>query len=145
MVIRNVVQWVPSSLSGSGVCLFYIQVYYIMLESILFATKKKDTLSQQMTKRVIKPKEYAPTGGSTGTYQADLIFFDELSRMNHGYRSILTAISANSRFVYAEPLKKRAMRLMQCHVLLKTLRNGKQSKFYGQIRGRNSHLKSSEM
>ena len=89
-------------------CLFYIQVYYIMLESILFATKNKTTVSQQMTKRVIKPKEYAPTGGSTGTYQADLIFFDELSRMNHGYRSILTAISANSRFVYAEPLKKKS-------------------------------------
>ena len=29
------------------------------MESLLFATKKKDTVSQQMTKRVIKPKEYA--------------------------------------------------------------------------------------
>ena len=44
------------------------------MESLLFATKKKDTVSQQMTKRVIKPKEYAPTGGLPGTYQADLIF-----------------------------------------------------------------------
>jgi len=78
------------------------------MESLLFATKKKDTVSQQMTKRVIKPKEYAPTGGVPGTYQADLIFFDELSRVNHGYKSILTVISANSRYVYAEPLKKKS-------------------------------------
>jgi hypothetical protein len=78
------------------------------MESLLFATKKKDTVSQQMTKRAIKPKEYAPTGGLPGTYQADLIFFEELSRMNHGYKSILTAISANSRYVYAEPLKKKS-------------------------------------
>ena len=78
------------------------------MESILFATKDKNTVSQQMTKRVIKPKEYAPTGGVLGTYQADLIFFEELSRVNRGYKSILTAISANSRYVYAEPLKKKS-------------------------------------
>lgn len=78
------------------------------MESILFATKNKDTVSQQMTKRAIKPKEYAPTGGVPGTYQADLVFFDELSRVNHGYKSILTVISSNTRYVYAEPLKKKS-------------------------------------
>ncbi len=61
-----------------------------------------------MTKRAVKPKEYAPTGGPPGTYQGDLIFFDEISRVNRGYKSILTVISANSRFVYAEPLKKKS-------------------------------------
>ena len=69
-------------------------------------TKTKNTASQQMTKRAIKPKEYAPTGGLPGTYQGDLIFFDDISRLNRGYKSSLTVISANSRFVYAEPLKK---------------------------------------
>ena len=78
------------------------------MESILFATKKKTTASQQMTKRAIKPKEYAPTGGPPGTYQGDLIFFEDISRANRGYKSILTVISANSRYVYAEPLKKKS-------------------------------------
>src|SRR6218665_3790001 len=78
-----------------------------MMEDLLFATKDKTTAAQQRTKRVIKPKEYAPTGGPPGTYQADIIFFEELARANHGYKSILTAISANSRFVYAQPLKKK--------------------------------------
>ena len=61
-----------------------------------------------MTKRVIKPKEYAPTGGPPGTYQGDLVFFEDISRVNRGYKSILTVNSANSRFVYAEPLKKKS-------------------------------------
>ncbi|XP_072028071.1 uncharacterized protein [Amphiura filiformis] len=78
------------------------------MESILFATKKKTTASQQMTKRAIKPKEYAPTGGPPGTYQGDLVFFEDISRVNRGHKSILTVISANSRFVYAEPLKKKS-------------------------------------
>ena len=78
------------------------------MEPILFAIKTKTTASQQMTKRAIKPKEYAPTGGLLGTYQGDLIFFDNISRMNRGYKSILTVISANSTFVYAEPLKKKS-------------------------------------
>lgn len=78
------------------------------MEYILFATKEKNTASQQRTKRVIKPKEYAPTGGAPGTYQADLVFFEELSRVNHGYKSILTVISVNSRYVYAEPLRKKS-------------------------------------
>jgi hypothetical protein len=37
-----------------------------------------------------------------------LVFFEELSRVNRGYKSILTVISANSRYVYAEPLKKKS-------------------------------------
>src|SRR6218665_1304633 len=78
-----------------------------MMEDLLFATKDKTTAAQQRTKRAIKPKEYAPTGGPPGTYQADIIFFEELARANRGYKSILTAISANSRFAYAQPLKKK--------------------------------------
>jgi hypothetical protein len=42
-----------------------------------------------------------------GTYQTDIIFFDELSRVNHGYKNILTVISANSRYVYAQPVRKK--------------------------------------
>jgi len=61
-----------------------------------------------MTKRAVKPKEYAPTGGPPGTHQADLIFFEELSRVNRGYKSILTVINVNSRYVYAEALKKKS-------------------------------------
>lgn len=77
------------------------------MDKLLFATKDKTTAAQQRTKRVVKPREFAPTGGPPGTYQADIIFFEELARANHGFKSILTAISANSRFVYAQPLKKK--------------------------------------
>jgi hypothetical protein len=78
------------------------------MEALLFATQDKTTAAQQRTKRVVRPKKFAPTGGPPGTYQADIIFFEELSRVNHGYKSILTAISANSRYVHAQPLQKKS-------------------------------------
>ena len=78
------------------------------MEKLLFATKDKATTSQQLTKQVVRPKEFAPTGGPVGTYQGDLVFFEDISRSNHGYKSILTVISANTRYVYAEPSKRKS-------------------------------------
>ena len=78
------------------------------MEKLLFATKDKATASQQLTKQVVRPKEFAPTGGLVGTYQGDLVFFEDISRSNHGYESILTVISANTRYVYAEPFKRKS-------------------------------------
>ena len=77
------------------------------MDKLVFATKNKVTAAQQRTARAVRPKEFAPTGGHPGTYQADIIFYAELGRVNHGYKSILTAISVNSRYAYAEPLKRK--------------------------------------
>ena len=49
------------------------------------------TVFQQQLTRPIKPKMFAPTGGPLGTYQASIIFFDELGHANEGFKNILTA------------------------------------------------------
>ena len=89
------------------------------LQQLLFASKQKCTVSQQRTKRVVRPRQYAPTGGPSGSYQGDLIFFEELSGANRGYKSILTVISANTRFVYAEPLKRKSETVMAMRRIIK--------------------------
>ena len=76
------------------------------MDTVVFAMTDKSTAAQQRTAHAVKPKEYAPAGGPPGTYQADIVFYEELGCVNHGYKSILTAISMTSRFVYAEPLKR---------------------------------------
>lgn len=60
--------------------------------TVLFATKDKTTAAQQRTKRVVLPKEFAPTGGPVGTYQADIIFFEELGAGAFGINMVCDAI-----------------------------------------------------
>jgi IS30 family transposase len=73
----------------------------------------KRFLSEQEVNQLHKPNtkktHYYPIMGTPGTYQADLTFYDQYARKNHGYKMILTVIEVNSRRGYAIPLKNKSI------------------------------------
>ena len=45
--------------------------------------------------------------GDIGSYQMDIMFFDNLKRFNSGYNSLLICIHIPNRKLYIEPLKTK--------------------------------------
>src|SRR5690242_9585188 len=43
-----------------------------------------------------------------GTYLADIVFYEDVAKVNKGYKAILVVLNANTRMAYAEPLKKKS-------------------------------------
>ena len=65
---------------------------------------------QSIKELFVKPKRggYYKIVGNLGEYQADLTFFDVLSRYNHGYTGILNIIHVPSRYLYAYAFKAKS-------------------------------------
>jgi hypothetical protein len=68
----------------------------------------RDSEVAQLHHRAARPPLYAPTGGPAGTYLADIVFYEDISKVNRGYKAILVMLNANTRMAYAEPLKKKS-------------------------------------
>lgn len=62
----------------------------------------------QLTKHAQPKKPRAPIVGSTGDYQADLMFMDAYARYNGGKGIILNVIHVPSRYVYSALVKTKA-------------------------------------
>jgi hypothetical protein len=59
-----------------------------------------------------KPREsvFFPIIGPPGSYQMDLMFYDQYKQQNNGYNTLLTIIEINSRMGYVYPLKNKTMK-----------------------------------
>lgn len=53
------------------------------------------------------PKDNIPIMSNPRSYQADLMFFDKLSKKNNGYTCLLTIINTTTRKAYVYPLKTK--------------------------------------
>nr|AAG23743.1 integrase-like protein [Tetrahymena thermophila] len=80
----------------------------------------KDVLKNIDTNQIIGKKQEnkdleIPISAPQGSFQADLTFYEQFKRQNHGYSILLTIIEINTRFAYVFPLKdKSAQSILEC-------------------------------
>ena len=65
--------------------------------------------SYQITKKVVRRKKYLRIASEPYSYQIDIMYLNDLSRANSGYKYILCIVEINSRKAFCYPLKTRTM------------------------------------
>ncbi|KAL4436486.1 hypothetical protein ABPG74_003052 [Tetrahymena malaccensis] len=80
----------------------------------------KDVLKNIDTNQIIGKKQQnkhlsIPISAPEGSFQADLTFYNQFKKQNHGYSLLLTIIEINTRYAYVYSLKdKRAESILRC-------------------------------
>ena len=67
----------------------------------------KDQMEYQINKSHFLPHDLHTITAPDNSYQMDITFYDQYSRINKGYSCILTIIEITSRMAYAYPMKSK--------------------------------------